>query len=188
MADQVEIYNMALLVLGEPVASDPEETDPSVIKMNAMFPSARDETMRLHPWNSCMELAQLAAQGSGPAFGFANRFKLPTDPFCLRAWKLDDDTIKWKVLGREIHTDAGGPLNLEFISRKIDISSWDALLAHAVAMRLAAKVAFSITNKRLKEEAAVKAFQVALIEARSPDGQEGTPDLIVADDFVKSRL
>ena len=190
MPSKVSIFNAALTELGEDrVTSPSEDTEPAKVCL-ARYDDVRDAVLRAHPWNSAKRRASLAST-TAPAFGFANAFVLPTDPFCLRVFRLDPDTHglhpTWKVEGRQILTDEGAPLNIEFIARITDEQEFDALLADAIAMRLGAAVAYRLTNSRSKEKEVRELYRRVLREARSVDGQEGTTDPPLTDEFLDSR-
>lgn len=188
MADKVDIFNDALIFVGDDVILDPAGSEERTLICAASFDQARDETMQLHPWNECMVRAGLAADGATPEYGFALQYTLPTDPFCLRVWRFEDGAVIAIREGRKLFTDTGAPLNILYIARITDVAEWGPLLAHAIAMRLAWKVAFRLTGETAVEDRAEKAFEKALATGRAADAQEGTPEDEPESDFLGSRI
>lgn len=189
MASKTEIFNLALVVLGDATVQDPQEDSTAAIALNSFYAATVDAVLRAHPWNCAETLAQIAADASAPAFGFDYRYRLPTDPYCLRVRQIADGhpSRKFKVRGRYIHTNQSAPLNLVYTARLTDAADFDALLAQAVAARLAHRVAYRLTQSRTKEADAWEIYKEILAEARSIDGQEGSPDDIAGDEFLESR-
>lgn len=155
MATKTEIANLALMRLED--TSDladldaDKATDPRAAALAAAWDIAFDATLRTHPWNFARRLFTLGAAATPPAFGFARAFPLPVNPWTVRVWRLDPDRHgdhpRWRVVGRELHTDEGAPLHAELIVRA-DITDADPLFALAMATKLAALTAARITGDR----------------------------------------
>lgn len=192
MASWTQIANMALRRLGAERVAIITEDSAQGRAVNDIFETVRDNVLRAHPWNCAMARAQLAATPTAPLFGYATQYTLPTDPYCLRVWKLydgdvADESIEYKVEGRKLLTDATGALNLLFISRVTDPEQFDATLTVAIAAAIAEEIAFRLTNSRTAERQMADWAKKALQAARSADAQEGTPDDIVADYILGER-
>lgn len=185
MASEVDIYNIALIVLGEEPVNDPLETRARPLR--TQFAAARDATIRAHPWNFAGARALLGAKSTPPAFEYARAFALPADPFCLRVVNTHDHQIKWVVEGRELLTDAPAPLAIKFLRQVTDPQLFDALFVQALGARLAHATAYKITASRTKEAAALTVYKEWLKEARGIDGQEGWPEAIIEDEFLEAR-
>lgn len=188
MASWVQIANLALRRLGADRIASLTEDSENARAVNDVHETVRDAVLRLHPWNCALVRGELAADVAAPAWGYARRFALPADPYCLRVWRLADSTIDYKVEGRALLTDAATPLHVLFIARLEDPEQFDASLTVVMAAALAAEIAFRLTNSRTAEEAMHKWFEQTLARARSADAQEGTPEPVEADEFERSRL
>lgn len=196
MASWVKIANLALRRLGaERIASLTEDSE-NARAVNDCHDTVRDYVLRLHPWNCAMERASLAANATAPAFGYAVQYTLPTDPWCLRVWRIGsgsgalarlDSSLEYKVEGRKILTDVAAPLKILFIKRITDPELFDAALTVCIAAHIAAEIAYRVTNSRKAEELAIKWSEQTLARARSADAQEGTPEPIESDYLIGER-
>ena len=188
MTSVTGICNIALAAVGEGSIIDIDDAEEKARRCKLLFDDVRDAVTRAHPWNAATELASVAADGTPPAFGFANAFTLPTDPFCLRVWRMQNVDTIFKVRGRKIHSDAKGPLNFEYIKQVTDPAELDALMVQAIALRLAHSLTYRITNSRTLRADIWNDYKDILAEARSIDGQEGTPEEFEVDDFLSARF
>ena len=187
-SSEIDLYNIALNFLGAENVMDPAQLTESALIMASLYPAVRDSVLRAHPWNCALERARLAANVEVPAWGFSVQYQLPSDPWCLRVFRLEDNTIPYKVEGRRLLCDEAGPLNILYIARLHDVGQFDALLLQAVAARLAFAAAYRITNNDDMTKRSWEWYEKLLSEARSIDGQEGTPEGYEADDFLNSRM
>ena len=187
-SSEVDLYNIALNFLGAESVMDPAQLTESALIMASLYPAVRDAVLRAHPWNCALERAALAANATPPAWGFSAQYQLPSDPWCLRVYRLQDSTIPYTVEGRRLLCNESGPLNVLYIARVHDVAQFDALLLQAVAARLAFASAYRITNNDDMTKRAWDWYEKLLSEARSIDGQEGAPEGYEADDFINSRM
>ncbi len=188
MASWVQIANLALRRLGADRIASLTEDSENARAVNDVHETVRDAVLRLHPWNCALTRASLAADSTAPSWGYAFAYTLPTDPYCLRVWRLADSMLEYRVEGRKLLSDAGAPLQILYIARIANPELFDASLTVTLAAALAAEIAFRLTNSRTAEEAMHKWFEQSLARARSADAQEGTPENIEADEFERSRL
>ena len=144
---------------------------------NQRFANVRDAVMRAHPWNCLVTRTSLAADSEAPAFTFAYKYTLPTDPYCLRVLHLDYHDIDFKVEGRKIMTDEG-TLNLVYLARVEDPNEYDMLLVEAIAARLAADISYNLANSSSLTPTMWQLYSEKLSEARFVDASEGTPGVL----------
>jgi hypothetical protein len=191
MATLVQIYNLALVELGDDRISDPNEDTEAARTMNAHWPIVRDAVLRAHPWNCALKRIALTPVAATPVWGSAYAYNLPTAPdWCLRPWKINEAVhgrTPWVVRGRQIYTDIAGPLFLEFIARIEDTEQLDATLTATLAARLAASTAQKLTSSRTKAADMKQWYADLLREARTMDAQEGTPEEPDESDFITAR-
>lgn len=191
---EVAVANRALTLLKQNGITALDESSAEARVVNAVFADSRDALLRAYPWNFAMRRASLGALDGAPAWGFAKRYQLPEGPspeYCLRVVAIDgadDWAAPWKVEGRLIVTDIAAPLLISYVARIEDVAQWDALFVDALAARLAAEIAFTLTGSaalagEMREHAAR-----ALAEARAMDAQEGSAERFDADDFLDARL
>ena len=198
MPSVVDICNEAMDLLGADTITALTENSKEARLCNRRFETARDAVLRSHPWNPAIARATLAKDSTSPSFGFSNQFPLPTDPFCLRVLSLFtsnvdsevspyDSQAMFKIEGRSILTDED-TCRIVYIGRIIDTEQYDALLSNAIAHRLAADTAYSITGSTTVAQQMFALYQDRLKEARSMDAIEGVPDRIITDEFTNVRL
>lgn len=176
-ASWVEIANAALV---DHCGIDPimslDETSNGATACKARLSAVVDAVLREHPWNCAIRRARLAAAASPPDFGFAFAYPLPADPWCLRPIEITGLRAgDWEVAGRDILSDAEGPLDVRYIARLTDPQMLDASLAEAIAARLAHAVAYRVTGSAENRERAWQHYDRLLRLARSVDGQESPP-------------
>lgn len=188
-SSEVAIANRALDALGaSPITSlDDDTAAAGACKRN--LPLARDYVLRSYPWNCATRRVSLPALVTGPAFGFAKAYQLPSD--CLRVFALQDDVLygqRWRVEGGKLLTDVGAPLYLRYIARVEDVAQWDVMLADVIAARLAASIAFTVTSNAGLAAQMLQAYQQMHAEARRMDAMEASQDEgLTADSWTGAR-
>lgn len=187
MASKAEIFAVALGLTGEKDVVDPDGNEPGARKVRKFYTIARDATLRAHPWNFAMRRAQMTPETAAPAFGFAKSYLLPAEPFCLRAWTAHTDGEPWKVEGRSLLTDYNGTLNLEYIARVTDEGAFDADFTLAFGQVLAAMACYDLTGNTALARTLMEDSVLQKRQARSLDGQEGTPDEPGESQFILAR-
>jgi len=137
-----------------------------------------------------------------PAFEFTQAYALPngtgtdpiTDPYyCLRVLYTSFDrpdrwdaygirTNAWRVEGRYLLTNFAPAVNttpvqqvfIIYIGRTTAVIDYDPLFTQALAARMAAEMALPLKGSPKLMDASWKLYGLALQEARSINGQEGT--------------
>lgn len=187
-ASAVDICNQALLMLGaKPITNFTEATTRAQL-CATHYPQIRDSVLRAHPWNCAIaRSAALAPEATAPTFGWNYSFVQPIDPLCLRVLELDPEESDWVVEGNKILTDEN-PIKIKYIFQLTDVTKMDSLLVAAIAARLAAELAYAITEHAGLAEVMMKVYQDKLGEARSIDGQEGAVVFADSRDLLDVRL
>ena len=198
MPSVVDICNEAMDLLGAATITALTENSKEARLCNRRFETVRDTVLRSHPWNTAITRATLAKDSDAPAFGFANQFTLPTNPYCLRVlsfWNSNvdseiaayDSQVMFKIEGRKVLSDEG-TCKITYLARITDTETYDSLLSGTIAHKLAAETAYAITGSTSVSQAMQQMYEVRLREARSIDAMEGMPDKLIADDFVNIRF
>lgn len=198
MASVVDICNEALDLLGAQTITALSENSQEARLCNRRFATVRDAVLRAHPWNIAITRKQLAKDATSPAFGFTNQYTLPTDPYCLRVLSFWDSNVdsevaaydsrtSFKIEGRKVLSDAG-ECRITYIGRITDTEQYDSLLSSTVAHRLASEIAYAVTGSNSLANGMQQLYEARLREARSIDAMEGTPDRIIANDFIDIRF
>lgn len=173
---EVTLANNALQLIGRGkfiVSLDEDSQAARIIR--ASLPTVRDAVLRAYPWNFAQARAELAADETGPAFEYSNSYTLPSDClWCHTVYQGDDQN--WKVEGRKILTDMGAPIYIKYTKRMTDLASADPLFFDALAARLAAQCAVSLSESTSKASELWRMYNLKMREARAVDAQEGQPD------------
>ena len=191
MATEVSICSNALRKLGDdPITSLTDDTERARL-CNALYEPTRDGVLRAHPWNFAITRASLTRLSSTPAYGFSYQYALPTDPYCLRVLEMEYQDYIFKIEnlateGRVLLTDEG-TAKILYIAKITDTAQFDSLFVDALTAKLAADLAYPVTNSTSLQLQMHKLYELKLSEARSVDGQEGFIDGLVSDTFTDFR-
>jgi hypothetical protein len=179
----VEVCNIALKRLGaDAIVAFDEGTSRASLCQQLYLPTV-DRMLREHEWNFAQIRVALAPLAAAPAWGYTHAYTYPTRPLCLKVNETDPRDAEYDVensvdgagdiQGKVIVTDEG-ELNIRYTGRIEDVTQWDASFTDAVAMSLAAQMAYPLTeNPNLAKVVGGEAAN-SLQHARSVDSQEGS--------------
>lgn len=181
---ETDICNSALIKIGaQRITSLNDDSEPARL-CKEQYPKVRDALLRSHPWNFCITREELAASTDTPVFGFDYQFLVPTN--CLRVLEIDVDDYDWQREGNYILTDSS-TLKIKYIKKITDTSRYDSTFAEALATKLAADISYSLIQSVTLKDTLIKESDMAIRTARSFDAQEGTPQQVVANDWLTVR-
>jgi len=188
MASEVQICSIALMELGQSPILSFTDTSKGALLSNAFYALTRNVVLAAHPWNFAMERASLAREAAVPVWGYAFQYQLPTAPKCLRVWRMNEETegLVWKVERGKLLTDETTAQVL-YIAEVTDPTLFSPLFLEALAARLTARFAFPVTGSLDKSKQFYTLYEAKLREARTMDGQEGTPEAWVNDELSRDR-
>ncbi len=201
MTSTVDIANYALNSLGANNISSFEENSKPARLINQRFDSVRDSVFRAHPWNCLLRRAELAKESDSPAFGYANQFVLPTNPYCLRVLEFSNGTLSYPqdnmfnntggpvfvIEGRKLLSDEG-VAKIKYVARVTDPQEYDANLIDALAAAIAFEVSYAITGSNTVKQMMAAEYSDKLKQAAFVDGTEGAPQRLEASEFIESRF
>lgn len=184
MVSTVEICNRALQKLGDVrIVSFADDTK-AARECARAYDLVRDGVFRDHPWNSVIARAALPALSDPPAWGYARQYSLPAD--CLRVVEVDG-VMPWQIEGRRLLSDAAAPLNIRYVRQVLDPAQYDTLLVEALAARLAAELAETLTQSNSKKEFAERQYAEVLLRARRADSHESTARRLFRSSWLEAR-
>lgn len=192
MASNVQIANQALRRLGANAILSFADPTAEGILVNDTFFEIRDDLLRDHPWNFASTRTSLAASATAPEWGFKRAF--PTPEGFLRLLEVNDQsTYEVKVehiegIGTVFVTDLDAPLEILYLSKVDDPELYDPKFRKALALRCAVEWAEPLTATNSVLESVSVEFERALQAAKSADGQEGTPDQLAPNTWIRARL
>lgn len=161
---QISICNSALLKIGAVRISSIDQDTKSAIHLKAVWDQIRDSVMRAHPWNFAKARVTLAPNGTTPAWGYDFTYDLPND--WLRMLEPDNNDVEFVVEGQQLLTNES-TLNVKYLFRNEDESSWDACFAECMAWRLATELAYNMTQSATVVQYCGAGYKAALAEARA---------------------
>jgi hypothetical protein len=186
MASEVEIANAALTKLGHAAISNLTDDSDAARAVNAVFATVRDDLQAVHSWNfntRWSSLAKLADAPVNPNFG--SQYALATNT--LRVWSIGEDMWPWVVEGTSLLTDLDSP-KVQNSYRVTDTSLFPPYFVNLMAYRLAAELCISLTARRGNLQDHWTLYEKALAEAKTSDGQEGSPFVDDASPLADVRL
>ncbi len=201
MTSTVDIANYALNSLGANNISSFEENSKPARLINQRFDSVRDSVFRAHPWNCLLRRAELPKESESPAFGYANQFNLPTNPYCLRVLEFSNGTLSYPqdnmfsktggpvfvIEGRKLLSDEG-VAKIKYVARVTDPQEYDANLIDTLAAAIAFEVSYAITGSNTVKQMMAAEYSDKLKQAAFVDGTEGAPQRLEASEFIESRF
>lgn len=188
----VQIANRALTKLGsERILSLTEDTKPAR-EINSMFEQVRDAELRRHRWKFAIARAQLVADATPPAWGYARSFTLPSD--FLGLVQVGDIFVRptpgvypWQREGSKLLTDLEAPLRIRYVQRVDNPGLFDPLFVEALACKLAFEACEALTQSNTKKTQAGEEYKFALQEAYRTDAIEALPDPLPWGSWLDSR-
>jgi hypothetical protein len=167
--DSIEICNMALTMLATSRITTLEDANENARKLNIVYQPTKEALLSEHNWNFAIVQDTLSEASGYPVIGiYAYHFSLPYD--CIRVIRVEDDE-PFVVLNGKVLTNSETCV-IEYISNA-DEGDFSPGFSRALAFRLAADLAFGVTqNATLAQGMELKAQQ-ALKEAKWTDAQEG---------------
>lgn len=183
----VGICNIGLIALGvTPIASlnDPSK---AAILSNARYDQIRRELLRAHDWNFAKKQAQLAAAATPPLFTYANAYPTPAD-FIRMSDLPDNEQAIWEVIGNQIMTDEGAPLNAVYISDIQDPTRFDPIFVAGLGLAMAVELCEPITGSDTKIARLEQKIEGKLSAARLAGSQENASREWDVDIWLRRRL
>lgn len=191
MSGVVDIVNRALSKLGGGrISSLADSSEPAALAAS-IFESVRDSEISVHAWNFAKTRVMLPAEAEAPVFGWSRQYLLPADclrvleagpwPQAVTAGYVGGDSRSFVIEGRRILSNLGPALNIIYLRRETDCGFYPPPFTEALAARLAAEMAESLTGSNSKRELAWKEYQEAVRLARRVNAL-GLPPLALQDD------
>ena len=183
MASRVAIANLALTSLGaDRIVSFTEDSE-NARRINAIFDYCLDDVLRSHPWNFAIQRQQLAKLVSVPAFGYSYEYLLPGD--ALRVIEVSDGVnliLDFKIENRKLLTDYDG-IFIKYIGTITDPTQYTSQFVMVLSSRLAAELAYAITNNKATAEMSFQIYTQRLQVAKEADAQESDSTNVIDQDL-----
>lgn len=185
----IDLCSQALVRLGAEAISSFEEGTAEADVADALYPGVRDATLSAHPWSFATGQARLERLAATPLADFAYAYQLPNG--LLRVISAGDGEAEagrglvYRIHEELLHSDAETVI-LTYIFRA-DESAWPAFFGFVVVQKLVEAFAVPLTDSTSAAEAAAKAAEIALRQAKSLDSQQATPKTLEGFSLIDCR-
>lgn len=190
MAGKVDIFNLALTMLGAQTVSLPTENTKNAKNCSAVYDMIRRSELRKNAWNFAIKLSELAASATTPAFGRSYSYPLPADFVALAPPypEMNSPYVDWLVQNGQIYTNDTSPLQVRYIYDVQDTSLFDPSFVEALAARIARTICDSITQSNTKIQIADARYKEAIAEAKSSNSFDNVSSQPPEDTFLSVRI
>lgn len=186
MTSKVQICNMALSRIGAATITALTDNTAEAKLCSTLFDDLADRVMMQGSWTSTITRASLVQTSTTPTFEFTYEYQLPTDPKCLKVLGIDEDTIgrtEYKIEGDKLLTDSSS-IKIRYIGQLTDTEDYDPLLVEAIEVLLASYLAKSITGSTVDADRLRQEYFELVDRNLALDGQQGSKDSLISDDFT----
>ena len=183
MATRVSISNLALTILGADRITSLSDNNENARRLSAIYDYCLDDVLRAHPWNFCLQRQQLARLTTTPVYGYDYEFQLPSN--CLRVVEVSDGTnvqTDFKIEGRKLMSDDTS-VYIKFMQTVADPNQYTSQFVMVLSARLAAELAYAITNNKANAELIMQIYMDRLQNAKETDSQESNSVNVIDDDL-----
>ena len=195
MADEaisdISICSSALIKLGqEPIQSLSDDTK-NARMCNNRFAYIRNSVLESYEWSFATKIADLAL------LSIPTPPTLSINPNLPYLYAAPADLLKI-IHGSDLYDDyelADGviygrysPMSIKYTWHNTNSASYSYCGAECIAWRLAADLAYALTNSQPTAEAMAKGYEMELRNARYSDSHKKNPQTLVADDCIRSRF
>ena len=185
MASKTDIVNRALSKLGQSRVSSIDTNTEAARVMNDMWDNVRDALLQSYPWNFSIKRVLLAKDSTAPAWGYVNRFTLPSDFLALMDIRNDPE---YTIENGYILSDEGAPLYVRYVSKVEDTGLYPPLFTEALAASLAYEACEKITQSNTKKEILFSDLNFAINRAYVSDAIDNPSLVLPEDTWLTDRL
>ncbi|WP_294609746.1 hypothetical protein [uncultured Gilliamella sp.] len=186
MTTKIKICSDAALLVGcAPIADFSDDNTQARLVYN-LFEDVKDSLLRSHPWNFAIKRTKLSPLADVPAYGYKYKFNTPSD--LIRLLSIDSPAIglDFKLEGSHILTNINS-LNLRYVFRNDDISTWPSDFISAVKYELASQIAFPITKSDSIKQSLEQKAQYKLTIAKLANSLENPSQRLVSNPLLYAR-
>lgn len=187
----VEICNSALVKVGAArIASLSDDTKAAKL-CNEQYDKLRKKLIRAHPWNFAIARVALAQNGNTPVYDFTYEYAIPSDVLRVldtdltegAEWVIETNSASDRVLLTDYET-----IKIQYLKNVTDTTIFSPDFEEALSFLLASDLAYSLTNSRALGITLYNAYKAEIAEARSFDAQEGSRNMVEANEWTDVRF
>lgn len=175
-----EICNVGLGMVGATRIASLVEDSKNARLCSTFYEPSVDEVLCMYNWKCAKHTKVITSDAdydySDYDYKLAYKYALPSNPYCLKVRKVNNNLYDWKKEGRAIYTDQE-TCEMVYTKRITDVNEFDPLLVEAISTQLAIRLSFPLqqTNK-LRLELIEYLEKVVLPRAKIMDAGEGYVD------------
>lgn len=182
----VSICSSALIKLGnEPITALTDDNKNSRF-CNNRYSQVRASVLEAHSWSFATKTIELApVSGTTPLFDWAYAYQPPAD--LLKMLRGEDWFQDFEMYNGILYADEN-PLKIKYVFLNTNVSSYTYAFAECVAWRLAADLAYALTNSTTVAQSMMTGYEMELKAARYNDAHKSTPQPLLSEEFIRSRF
>ena len=172
-----------MTILGADRITSLEDNAENARRLTAIYDSTLEDVLRAHPWNFAIARVQLAQLATTPLYEYDYEFQLPGN--CLRVLSVSDGTniiSDFKVEGRKLLAD-DTIVQIKYIANITDPNQYTSQFIYVLASRLAAEIAYAVTNNKATAEQMFDLYLSRLQTAKETDAQESSSVEVLDEDL-----
>ena len=164
MSTSIDIANMALaLVGGERITSFTEDSKSAVL-VDQFYEQVYRASLQEFNWRCAIVQKALASDSTSPVFTeWAYRYRMPTDPLCLRVISFNNPRLIFDTEQEFIYTNES-EIKIKYVGR-ITEGRLDPQAARYIYYRLASNICFDLTGDRLRQESIASQIESIVMPA-----------------------
>jgi hypothetical protein len=189
MATKVTICSNALMLLGDSAIANFEEGTRRATLCANLYPIAKADILRRHPWNCLQKRVVLSPRSDTPPFGPTKWFDPPGDLLRVIAVGTGGCPLDYAYEGGRILCDTS-ILQLQYLTDATE-GEWDSNLVNVMVKRMEMDLAYPITKSTSLADSLVQKFYArgngVLAVSKAVDGQENQNEQFGDSPFLQVR-
>ena len=192
---RVDICQAAAMKVGsEDITSIENPVTVTESRLSFLYEQTKRYVLRSAVWNFAQRIVTLASCAETPPAGFTKVFALPPDNVRYLGLMINGELVTQatedymladgKIYQRFITSDS---LVIKYIRDVHEVKKFDDLFIKAFVLALAYELAFVESQKSVLSDRLLKEYDLALMEAKSIDGQEQKPRRITRSRWATAR-
>lgn len=193
MASKIDIWNAALIELGQKSVVSELEGSASSVLIGARYDGVRQALLTKNRWTFATKRAALPRLVATPEFGWTYFYQLPSADWLtnIGVWDRSDMPRGLEVDhqledGKKLATDAE-QIWIKYIADVEDPNIMTPTFREALSAELAAQIANRVNELSGRRKDMIEWARKALNDAMSADAQSNTVDLIPEGSWLTSR-
>lgn len=174
-ATDVDLFDAVMVLLGETLYSQMDNTYPAYNAANKLYAVKRDSELASHLWNGCVAWDVLSDTTRTPLVDWTKEYIYPAD--CLRVLMVNTDTTRYEIGWnkadvRKVIWTNDTPANVKYIFRNLNVSTYSPYLADTIVCRMAMELSWAVLAHRDKFADLSQVYRDSKAYNQLMDGQE----------------